>query len=92
MKDVNVTLTESDQVLEVRQGQALEIKPPLNIEIFGVLDSPLKWLEKRYDTIDLDEAHIIVDRDKKSISLVFNETNNYEHSIVNGRLSIHPIF
>lgn len=92
MKDVNVTLTESNQILEVRQGQALEIKPPLSIEIFGVLDSPLKWLEKRRDTIDLNKAHIVVDRDKKSISLVFNETNEYEHSIVNGRLSIHPIF
>ena len=39
MKDVNITLKESGQLLEVRQGQALEIKPPLCIEIFGVLDS-----------------------------------------------------
>lgn len=92
MKDVNITLNESGQFLEVRQGEALEIKPPLNIEIYGVLDSPVKWLEKRFEKIDLDEAHIVVDRDKKIISLVFNETNTYEHSMVRGQLSIHPIF
>ena len=93
MKDVNITLKESGQLLEVRQGQALEIKPPLCIEIFGVLDSPVQWLEKRLNkTFAQDGAHVIVDRDKKAISLVFNETNNYEHSIVNGRLTIHPVF
>lgn len=93
MKDVNITLNETNQVLEVRQGQALEIKPPLNIGIFGVLESPVVWLEKRLDqTLYKDSTHVIVDRDKKSISLVFNETNEYEHSIINGKLTIHPIF
>lgn len=77
--------------LTIREGKAIELKEPKIIALAGVLDSPFKWLEKRVALHEQTAAHILVDRDKMTISLVLNETDHYRTS-VSGKLEIHPIF
>lgn len=77
----------------IRQGKAEEIKEPKILNIVGVLDTPLRWLEKKKDDICFSQidSHIIVDREKLFIKLVINETDYYSNSIT-GKLELHPDF
>lgn len=77
--------------VEVLEGIALPKREPQIVNIDGTLDAPLKWLEKRVDTINEKECHIIVDRENMSIDLHIAETNPYE-TIITGKLSFHPVF
>ena len=72
----------------IREGEApvvLNPKEPELIRIGGIIDTPLKWLEKRIDLINQKSANIIVSRDKMGISLVVDETNYYRN-IISGTL------
>lgn len=92
MRDINVTTEKGTSILEIREGQALEIKPPKRISITGILNTPLRWLEKRLNAISVKDAHIIVDRSQRTIKLVLNETDEYKYSEITGSLTVHPIF
>lgn len=74
----------------IREGYApsiLEPKEPLKIDILGTLDAPLRWLEKRVETIDLEVSNIIVNRNEKYIRLNINETDYYK-TVITGRLEL----
>lgn len=90
-KDLNITVENGIKTLEVRTGAALEPKEPQRVEIFGTLDTPLKWLEKRITEIDQKKAHVIVNREDMSILLVIDEKDYYRTSI-EGKLQLHPVF
>lgn len=79
------------QTLEIRKGEALPLREPSKVDIYGVIDAPLKWLEKRVEEIDQKKSHIIVDRDKMRIVLVIDENNTYGTN-VSGTLEYHPDF
>lgn len=79
------------QTLEIRKGDALPLREPTRVEINGVIDTPLKWLEKRVAEIDQKKCHVIVDRDKMSISLIIDENSPYGTE-VSGNLEYHPDF
>lgn len=81
----------SYSTVELLEGTALPKREPQIVKIEGTLDAPLKWLEKRADTINEKECHIIVDREKMSIALHIDETNYFETTIT-GKLSFHPVF
>ncbi len=73
----------------LREGQApkaIDPKAPLNVEIVGTIDSPLRWLQKRVQLIDQKQAHVYVNRDKMAIILVTNETDEYRKGKIGGYL------
>lgn len=63
---------------------------PLNIK--GTIDAPLRYLEKRHTKHDLDDCHILVNRQEQSINLIINECGGETISYVKGKLSISPEF
>lgn len=91
MENLHVKIENGIKTVEIREGKALELKEPRIINISGVLDSPLKWLEKRINTIDMLKSNIIVDRDKMTITLTVEETEHYNKTIA-GKLELHPDF
>ncbi len=91
MKDLNITVENGVKTVQVLTGNALEQQEPKIISLNGVLDSPLKWLEKRVSEIDQKKCHIVVDRDKMTISLVIDESDHYSTTIT-GKMELHPVF
>ena len=97
---VNIGQYDGKNPLEIiyRQGSAvpmpkpLETKEPEDISQNGVIDTPLKWLEKRIDTIDQKEANIVVDREKMEITLTINERSSYLKSTFTGSVAVSDIF
>lgn len=68
----------------LREGKAAEQLPnrePINVEINGTIDTPLRWLEKKVELIDQKKAYISVSRDEMSIALVDKENDYYSNSI-----------
>lgn len=81
----------------IREGKAEEnIKPmpPVQINITGTLGAPYEFLEKRLEKAPINEssAHILVDRDKMTITLIMDESDFYKRGSVVGVLSAHPVF
>lgn len=92
MNELNFAVTNGcSQDFVVREGTALPLKEPLQVAIKGILSSPLDWLVKRIDIIDQKQAHLIVDREKLSVTLKLAETDFYQ-SIISGSLSLHEKF
>lgn len=80
--------------LTIRSGKApdlLPLKEPVIINMSGVLNSPLRWLEKRHEDFDAKVCHVVYNREKMTITLVQNEANYYR-TIVSGTLNLHPMF
>lgn len=84
----NFTLPEGATELVIREGaapRALDPKEPVKIDISGVIESPLRWLEKRVELINQKAANILVNRDNMRIRLLIDEANYYQ-SIILGTL------
>lgn len=82
-----------DGITEVilRTGDALKPQEPRTIDICGVIDTPLKWLEKRAGIIDLTQCTVSYNRDEMVITLDVNEHSHY-NDVIRGRLIISPEF
>lgn len=89
--EIKVTVENGVKELVIRQGQALELKPEERVTIKGTVNAPLCWLMSRIEIIDIDKAHILIDREKKEILLVIDE-NNANGTCVLGRLEFTDIF
>lgn len=90
-----VNMAEGEHELVILQGQApekLDQLAPEKINIEGVIDSPLAFLEKRVGDIDQHRAHIIVNRDNLKIVLIYNEDDAYTQGRVVGRMLFSKIF
>lgn len=90
-----VNLPDGQNTLTLLQGEAprkLDERAPVKIDLTGTIDAPLRWLEKRVETIDQHKAYIVVNRDNLSIALVFNEDDAYRESKVRGILQMSDIF
>lgn len=73
----------------IREGQApkaIDLKAPLNVNIKGTIEAPLRWLQKRLNLFYSGCAHIYVNRDKMSITLVTDETSEYNKTTIDGHL------
>ena len=53
----------------------IEYKAPEPINLIGTIDTPLEFLNKRYERINVLNTHIEVCREDASITLVVNESN-----------------
>lgn len=77
--------------LTIREGDAPKVERQLDVIISGVIDSPVKYLKKRFGIIDALKTHVLVDRDKNSIWLKIDEHNPLLNHI-KGSLMVHPMF
>lgn len=84
-------LTNGTGELIIREGKAEEIHEPKDLSISGILSNPLRYLEKRLAAFPETECHIVVDREKISITLVANERDHVKTNIV-GQMEFHPSF
>ena len=89
---VNLPQGTTKAEITVREGAAyrvLDPKPPVKIDLSGVIGAPVEFLEKRLseaDQIDPKRCHVLVDREKVCITLVTNENDEYTTGRVVGRL------
>ena len=97
---VNIEHYTGEKPIEVivRRGEAapqakpLETKAPEKINISGVLATPLEWLKKRVETIKQNEAHIEVDREALTITLIINERDFYNRAEIVGEIDFSEQF
>lgn len=89
--NTNVKIEAKDGQIFVYEGKAPVIQDPEVISISGVIDSPFRWLEKRVETIQQLNAHIIVDRSGISISLNLEDKDKFGDYIT-GKAEFHPLF
>lgn len=97
--EINVIAPNGELV--IREGEAPEPREPKIINLIGILDSPYRWLEKRYEggyvksevngSIPIEFCHVAVDRENMTIELHIGE-QNYFGSTITGRLEFHPKF
>ena len=73
----------------IRFGDALPLKEPKAVSISGTIDAPARWVEKRKDDIVSADAHVLVDRDRMTITLNTDENSAYMDQIV-GTLTPSP--
>ena len=79
----------------IREGaapKALDPKAPVKMDVNGTINAPLEYLSKRIDTINQKQCHIIVNREKITIQLVVNESDEYTRGTISGTLQYHPKF
>lgn len=74
--------TEEGKETIIRFGDALPLKEPKAVSISGTIDAPARWIEKRKDCIAQTDAHVLVDRDKMSITLNIDENSAYSDQII----------
>ena len=97
-KKIVVNLPEGVTELTMREGAAMKLldpKPPVKIDLAGVIGAPVEFLSKRVseaDQINPKRCHVLVDREKVSITLITAENDEYETGKVVGKLSQHPKF
>lgn len=90
-KDIKVEIhgTGDMRQLVIREGKALDMQPPVPVKITGTITSPAIWLEKRQPSPEY--CHVIIDRDKMTITLVENEGDHYQNKIT-GAITPSPEF
>lgn len=66
----------------LKQNQADIIHEETPVTFSGVIDSPLKWLQKRIDLIDQKKCHIIVSVEDQSITLITEERDHFKNRII----------
>ena len=79
----------------IREGEApkvLDPKAPVKMNVNGTINAPFEYLSKRIDCIKQKECHIIVNREKITIQLVVNESDEYTRGTIAGTLQHHPKF
>jgi len=86
-------------VREVNSVNELPVKPPVKVNLSGTIGAPLEFLTKRKDTpegifdqIVEENCHILVDRERMTITLIINEDDEYLIGKVVGGLMEHPKF
>ena len=97
-----ISVEGNEATIKVVEVQGLAEKPQQQVTIVGNIDSVLRFLEKRYYDFCEHEAgendvlpktaHVLVNRDNKSIGLFFNETDPYALGQVLGKLELHKDF
>lgn len=94
-KPIIVNMADGQNTITILHGEApakLDELAPLKISIEGTIYAPLNFLDKRVKDIDQHKAHIIVNRDKLSVTLIFAEDDAYTQGTIRGKLSFSEIF
>lgn len=94
--NLNINFAKGENVKEViiretnHVNEPLPILEPDKVKILGTITAPFAFLEKRWNTgqIDHTRTHIIVNRDELGIVLVCNETDKREVMNVAGKIEL----
>ncbi len=92
---VNVEEGVKTLVIEHRNGQALPLKEPVKIDINGTITAPGTFWEQRKqlytaeNPLDVKKCHALIDRRKRTIHLICDETNAY-NAEVKGTIKVNP--
>lgn len=101
MENENIKIVTGDKekveviLRKVNSVNELPVKPPIQVNIVGVITAPFDFLSKRHDQpdqIDQKKCTIIVDREQMLIALTTHEDDAYLHGRVVGKLEVHPKF
>lgn len=84
-------LPENTGEIIVREGEAMPLHEPVKVNIAGTIDAPARWLETRHDCVKEKTCHVIVNREKLTVTLRCNENNHYG-SCIAGSLTLSPEF
>lgn len=76
--------------ITIREGDALKLREPVKVNIEGTIDAPARWLEKRHG-LDAQKCHVLVNRDKMSITLHCEENDHYG-TLIEGQLTLSSEF
>jgi hypothetical protein len=84
-------LNDGLSTIEIRHGEALELKEPKILAIEGNIDSPRRVLKIRGANLNQQTCNILVDRNpgKRFMKLTIDESNHYGGSIT-GKIIMHP--
>ena len=93
--NVNIANYTGEKPVEViiRKGEAakaadpLPTKAPIAIKFSGTLSCVSEWLSKRVAEIDQKLAHVEVDRDRNTVTLVINEGDPYLRGEITGTIA-----
>lgn len=88
-KPIEIILREGKAARAVEE---LPTKEPVSISLSGVIDTPLRWLEKRIGQIDQKQANLVVDREAMTLKLTVNEADGYLKNTFTGRVAISEVF
>lgn len=97
---LNIQNYTGDKPVEVivRKGTAeklvdpLPLKAPIKTNVSGVITTPFDWLVKRIDTIDQKKAHVDVNRDKMTLTLIVNEDDEYTRGTITGKVEFTDVY
>jgi hypothetical protein len=80
----NFTLTKDEHYVIMREGKALDPKEPVKLIISGVLDSPLRWIQKRVNETSFGITPLLGDEDTsaKETLMVDRGLHSQHHSNV----------
>jgi hypothetical protein len=75
----------------IREGVAeklIDPKPPVKINISGILNSPLEFLAKRLTSgqFNILLCQLLVNREKLTLNLIINENDDYQKGSITGKL------
>ncbi len=82
-------------IRDVKEVNELKIKAPVKIDITGTIGCVSEFLRQRHDQpdqINQKRCHVLVDRENISLSLIYNENDEYIRGTVKGKLEVHPKF
>lgn len=94
-------------IREGKAPDLLPIKAPVKVAIIGTIDAPVEFLKRRFEHavnaafgdvnelhkhFDHTRCHVLVNREDVSITLVFDEHDEYKRGTVNGTLQLNPKF
>lgn len=83
------SLSAGPTFLEIREGKALEMQPPVKVKIEGTIDAPRKFFEKRKEEHKLLGCYVTYSRDDMKITLQVDEKDTYG-SKIEGSLKMNP--
>ena len=86
-----IMLSDDIKELIIREGEALKVQEPLKLKINGCINSVSTFLKGRITELVIEACHILVDKEKRIITLITDETNYYSGS-VSGSLTLDPDF
>lgn len=86
-KEVNLTLPAGTTEFTLREGKALDQRPPDKaLTISGTLQAPWQFLTNKKDVFVAKSAHVRIYKDKGILELVINETDPLSCHTITGTL------
>lgn len=74
--------------LIIREGRALEIENPKDVKIEGSITAPATFIKERHADFEKNKNHVLIDKEKGTISLTLNEDFPFNGYSISGSIRI----